>query len=115
RLRYASAGHPPPLLMSSDGATLLTTRPAPPVGTNVRTAITTHQYFLSRGDTVVMYTDGLVERREDGIDAGVRRLTDAAGPLHDASAADVADTLLHALVADDTRDDVALLVLRFHG
>jgi GAF domain-containing protein len=113
RLRYASAGHPPPLLMSDGRATLLTTHPAPPVGTGVHTAITTHQFFLSRGDTIVMYTDGLVERREVGIDAGLQRLATAAAPLHDASASDIADALLHAMVADEISDDVAILVLRF--
>jgi serine phosphatase RsbU (regulator of sigma subunit) len=81
----------------------------------VHTAITTHQYFLSRGDTIVIYTDGLVERRDAGIDVGLDRLGRAAAPLHEASADDVADALLHAMVADDTRDDVALLVIRFRG
>ena len=70
---------------------------------------------LSRGDTVVLFTDGLIERRGRSLDDGVAALLAAAADLAGREAGTVADRLLHELVAEGTDDDVALLAIHFRG
>ena len=108
-LRFASAGHLPPLVVRVDGsATLLESRHGVPVGVRLdpRPATTA---TLSPGDTVLLYTDGLVERRDEDIDEGLDRLRASAGTLVGSSLRDS----LQALVADvrDPRRDDDLTVL----
>ena len=115
RLRYSSAGHLPPLLLNASGATVLTTRPAPPVGMRSSVPARQHEEFLARGDALVLYTDGLIERRGQTLDEGLEAIRRAAGELVGASADDIADGLLHALVGEDADDDIALLAIKFRG
>jgi len=73
-----NAGHYPPLLVSSDGTThFAQTTPEPPIGTRDVTR-TSSIWMLNHGDTVLLYTDGLVERRDEVIDVGLDRLLVAA-------------------------------------
>ena len=107
------AGHLPPLLIEPDGhARLLEQRHGLPVG--VRTG---HDYQAFRhpfptGSRLVLYTDGLIERRGESIDAGFRRLTAAAQAAARRSDSSLADTVYRALL-DETplEDDVALLAI----
>jgi serine phosphatase RsbU (regulator of sigma subunit) len=65
------------------------------------------------GDTLVLYTDGLVERRGEDIDTGLRRLTDALARHTRLAPERLADMLLARLgVSSGGRDDVALVVVR---
>ncbi|MBL3671813.1 SpoIIE family protein phosphatase, partial [Streptomyces sp. M2CJ-2] len=65
------------------------------------------------GDTLVLYTDGLTERRGEDIDAGLHRLADALARHARLSPDRLADALLARLgVADGGRDDVALVTVR---
>ncbi|MBI0383956.1 SpoIIE family protein phosphatase, partial [Streptomyces albiflaviniger] len=58
-------------------------------------------------------TDGLIERRDEDIDVGLRRLTDTLGRHTSLSPDQLADTLLTSLgVAEGGRDDIALIVVR---
>ena len=57
-----------------------------------------------------MYTDGLVERREESLDRGLERLAEVASRVRAGSLAEISDALLE-LVADDRHDDVALLTI----
>ncbi|MCZ2860455.1 SpoIIE family protein phosphatase [Blastococcus sp. VKM Ac-2987] len=111
-LRWSNAGHPPPLLVGPDGTVELLERPHDVLlGVLPDARRSEHTLPLPPGATVVLYTDGLVERRGSTLDEGLHRLAAAAGDLPDLPVEAVADTLL-ARVAPDFSDDVALVVLR---
>ncbi|MGY3206172.1 PP2C family protein-serine/threonine phosphatase [Streptomyces sp. TE5632] len=114
-ITYTSAGHPPPVLSRTDGTVVLLDQATePPLGVLVSQnprAQATVPY--TPGDTLVLYTDGLTERRGEDIDAGLHRLTDALVRHARLSPDRLADALLTRLgVADGGRDDVALVVIR---
>lgn len=108
RLRWALAGHPPPVLARAAGTIDLgTTPPGPPLATLPGTRYATGSTTLEPGDLVVLYTDGLVERRDEVIDDGLTRLV---GQVRDRPSGtnDEVATYLAELVADPT-DDIAIL------
>ena len=110
-LQLTSAGHPPPLVVEPDGtARFLTLRPVAPLGIEPGTARETIE-TLQPGSTVVLYTDGLIERRGATIDEGLDDLLQAASGSND-DVESLCDRLVHSLGADGSSDDVALLVLR---
>ncbi|MFF2367415.1 PP2C family protein-serine/threonine phosphatase [Streptomyces sp. NPDC058122] len=109
----AGAGHLPPVVFAGDGSGELLPLPVgPPLGTGVGG----YQQVvrrLSPDDTLVMFTDGLVERRDEDIDASLERLAALRLP----PGADVDALLDEVLVALDARhaeDDVAVLAARIH-
>jgi anti-sigma regulatory factor (Ser/Thr protein kinase) len=112
--RWSNAGHPPPLLLRAGAATFLTESSGVLLGVTAGAGMTEATTGLRDGDFLVLYTDGLVERRNESLQAGLDRLAAAAAR----SGADDADVLcehlLEALVpASATRDDdVAILVAR---
>jgi anti-sigma regulatory factor (Ser/Thr protein kinase)/putative methionine-R-sulfoxide reductase with GAF domain len=111
-LRIASAGHPPPVLVSAAGeASLIEIAAAPPLGT---LPYPTHQEVeisLGPGETILMYTDGLIERRGESLIAGLERLRATAGVV--ASAEELCQRVIDALVpALGSPDDVAVVALR---
>ncbi|GGX59191.1 PP2C family protein-serine/threonine phosphatase [Streptomyces minutiscleroticus] len=112
---YTSAGHLPPLLSRTDGSVELLDRATdPPLGV-LSTQVPRPQATVSYapGDTLVLYTDGLVERRGEDIDAGLQRLMDALAHHTSLAPDPLADTLLARLgVADGGRDDIALVIVR---
>ena len=69
---------------------------------------------LDRGATVLLYTDGLVERRDADLDAGLVRLRDALVELADLPLEELLDELLERLVHGRPEDDVALVAVRLH-
>ncbi len=107
---YASAGHLPALVRNADGATAWLEEPAdPPLG--VGTSFRRRRADLEPGATLVLYTDGLVERRTESISRGLERLRQAChdGPATpDALCADLSDVMLRDAVVDD---DVAIVVV----
>ncbi|MFW3168890.1 PP2C family protein-serine/threonine phosphatase [Geodermatophilus sp. CPCC 206100] len=112
-LRWSSAGHPPPLLLRERGGVEVLERPAERLlGTGVPTGRSDHLLDLRRGDTVVLYTDGLLEHQRTGIDEGLRRLSAVLAGLAGRSAAEVCDEVLDRVVTGPADDDVALLVVR---
>jgi serine phosphatase RsbU (regulator of sigma subunit) len=113
RLRWSSAGHPPPLLLREHGGVEVLERPAERLlGTGVPAGRSDHVLDLRPGDTVVLYTDGLLEHQRTGIDEGLRRLSLALAGLAGRSAADICDEVLDRVVTGPADDDVALLVVR---
>jgi sigma-B regulation protein RsbU (phosphoserine phosphatase) len=112
-LSWSSAGHLPPLLMRT-GATvqLLDTAPERLLGTEVVCTRTDHEVALCAGDTIVLYTDGLIEHGRTGIDEGIALLTDALSELADLPLEKLCDQLLDRIVPGRADDDIALLALR---
>ncbi len=112
-LRWSSAGHPPPLLLRQHGGVELLERPAERLlGTGIPTRRSDHLVDLEPGDTVVLYTDGLIEHQRTGIDEGLRRLSAVLAGLAGRSASEICDEVLHRLITGPADDDVALLVVR---
>jgi anti-sigma regulatory factor (Ser/Thr protein kinase) len=112
-IEYASAGHPPPLVVAPGGDAhyLLGGRGAP-LGALERAPYETATAPLGPGSALVFYTDGLIEQRGEHPDKGLGRLRDAAldGPEDLGALCDhVIDTVLPSY---ETDDDVTLLVLR---
>ncbi|MER7986031.1 SpoIIE family protein phosphatase [Streptomyces noursei] len=112
---YSSAGHPPPVLVGAGGACrLLDQATDPPLGARPEHVPRPQAgTAYHSGDTLVLYTDGLIERRDEDIDAGLGRLTAALADLSQLSPQRLADALLARLgVSGGARDDVALVVVR---
>jgi PAS domain S-box-containing protein len=120
RLRFTNAGHPPPLLVPPDGEPrFLDGDPAPPMGVLETPRYVQRTLMVEPGSTLLLYTDGLVERTTEVLDVGLERLREAAlaGPDVEALCARVAAALadpgaqaddvtmiaLHALAALDER------------
>jgi serine phosphatase RsbU (regulator of sigma subunit) len=112
-LSSANAGHPPPLVVSSDGrAGFLAGKPGLPFGVADEAEYTEARGRLEPGAMLLLYTDGLVEKRGESIDAGLERLRAAAeGAPADADA--LCDRVLQALGAEGRGDDVAVLAVRY--
>ncbi|WP_212823869.1 PP2C family protein-serine/threonine phosphatase [Polymorphospora rubra] len=111
-LRWSNAGHPPPVLIRPDGvATLLWTPTDTMLGVQPDAVRRDHAATLEPGSTVVLYTDGLIDRRGVLIDDGLADLTRALTDRQSLSAEQVCDHLL-ARYADQSDDDIALVVLR---
>jgi len=109
-LRVASAGHPPPLLITDGRAEFLPVRPtrmlgAPPAPAEEWTGV------VPPGATLVLFTDGLVESRWSDIDAGLARLLTAATRLPTTDPDELCDRLLGDLADTHRADDIALLAL----
>jgi serine phosphatase RsbU (regulator of sigma subunit) len=109
----ASAGHLPPLLVSPDGGReFLDVAPAPPLGIGAG-PIQTRVFKIKDGSLLVLYTDGLVERRASDIDEGLTRLRDTFGPgSTDRPLEELCKATLAGVYADHQRDDIAVLVAR---
>jgi PAS domain S-box-containing protein len=114
-LRFACAGHLPPLIVAVDSepwfawegrSTLLGVAGA------VAAEVPEAAVILPANSTVALYTDGLVERRGEPIDAGLRRLAGIAHELLGGDAASAASRVARALQIADSQDDVCLLVAR---
>ena len=113
RVRYACAGHPPPLVVSPDGSTrFLWDGRSAPLGSMLGDARGEAVAQLDDGETLVLYTDGLVERRSASIDAGLERLA-AAARLHALGAPELADSLCDQLLEGPAQDD-DVCVLTIH-
>ncbi|QGQ19297.1 SpoIIE family protein phosphatase [Cellulomonas sp. JZ18] len=112
RLRWSNAGHLPPLLLHPDGRAELLTRPADLLlGLRAHVERHDHTALLHPGSTVVLYTDGLVERRGERLTVGVERLREAAERLAHLPLEELCDRLI-ADLASGSEDDVALLAVR---
>ncbi|MGC5342998.1 PP2C family protein-serine/threonine phosphatase [Streptomyces sp. DT171] len=110
--RWANAGHPPPLLIHPDGTTgLLEHEPDVALGVDLGVPRTDRLDVLPSGSTLLLYTDGLVERPGEDIGRGFVRLRQQAGPLAGEPLEVFFDEILARMLSEH-RDDVALLALR---
>jgi phosphoserine phosphatase RsbU/P len=112
-MRWASAGHLPPLVISPTGVRLLANPAGMMLGASAGTGFADSLAPLSQEDLLLLYTDGLIERRDRDLDAGFAALLDAAADLVRQPAETVCDVLLDRLLpARGHEDDVCLLALR---
>ncbi|NEK93664.1 SpoIIE family protein phosphatase [Modestobacter muralis] len=114
RMRWTNAGHLPPLVIHPDGSL------DPPVhwhgelllGVDPGAPRTESVVTLQPGSTVLLYTDGLIERRDGDLDEGMDRLREAATELAGTALDELCDQLIARLVDGQPEDDVALVAIR---
>jgi serine/threonine-protein kinase RsbW len=113
-LRYACAGHPPPVLLPARGEPrLLWDGRSTPLGAFVHPQERSEAVVqLGPGDRLLLYTDGLVERRDRSLDDGLALLGTAAASVAGQPLGEAVRTLTTSLLADERgRDDVCVLLL----
>jgi PAS domain S-box-containing protein len=113
QVRYSSAGHPPAVLMGSDGVARHLDRalslPLAVVDGLTRPEETIE---MAAGSTLLLYTDGLVERRGEVIDEGIERAVAALAEGRELAPAELVEHLAQRLLDDEHDDDVAFLTYR---
>jgi PAS domain S-box-containing protein len=116
RMRWSNAGHPPPMTLTPSGEVRVLTAVEADLllGLDPSSAREESHVVLDRGATVLLYTDGLVERRGQSLDEGLERLRTALAELADLSLDELCDQLLARLLPSSSEDDVALVAVRLH-
>ena len=116
-LTFATAGHPPPLLCLPDGEIRRLDSANSPIIGVPRTRKVADTAPFPTGSRLVMYTDGLVERRDRPVDEGIDAAIDCIRTIADgATGVDIVDDLIGGLVGDHVaEDDIALLVIQHTG
>jgi len=116
-LRYTCAGHPPPVVAPPGGEpyVLWDGRSIPLDCIAVVHSREEGVATLEPGAVLVLYTDGLVERRTGTLTGGIERLLRALPGHRDEPAARIASALLHELRDPEHADDVCVLAARFRG
>jgi len=110
RFEISSAGHPPPVLAADAAATrLIELTPGPPLGALSDASYGSYEFDMPVGATVLFYTDGLVERRDESIDQGLARLVDAV--TNDLPGVVCRDVMHRLIGGAPANDDVALLAM----
>ncbi|WP_370965167.1 SpoIIE family protein phosphatase [Amycolatopsis sp. cg9] len=113
-LTYSSAGHPPATLVHRDGSSeFLDAGASVPLAVRVEADRPEATAVVPVGSLLMLYTDGLVERRRESLDDGITRATEVAHDVREADLTDLAAALMGRLRPDDGyEDDVALLLYR---
>jgi len=115
RLLVGNAGHPPPSVLRADGSVeQLPFTDGPPLGVTV-VERTGQSVPFGVGDTLLAFTDGLIERRDEDIDTGLTRLRRAVPALAQDSLEDGVTSVVLAVRDDTYDDDMAALALRRSG
>jgi serine phosphatase RsbU (regulator of sigma subunit) len=114
RLRWANAGHPPPILIGADGVVRLLGGDSWDLllGVDAGSARSEPVISVEAGATLFLYTDGLVERRDQVIDEGISRLVALLGQLASRPLDELCDAVIEGMLPDTPRDDVALVAVR---
>ena len=104
-MRWTNAGHPPPILLLPDGTSELLSEHDPLFGFALPVA---------PGSTLFLYTDGLVERRDQDIDTGIEALLAVLDEAREQPPEEIVDVVMGRLGADSA-DDVVAFAIRFPG
>ncbi|MCU1489961.1 MAG: SpoIIE family protein phosphatase [Acidimicrobiaceae bacterium] len=110
-LRVASAGHLPPVLAEPGRpARFVEFEPGTPLGTMPDEWRRAVDVDLEPGSTLLLYTDGLIERRDESIDEGMSRLLTAVAPTEPEA---VCREVMHSLIGNYApRDDIAIVAVK---
>jgi len=112
-VRWARAGHPPPLLVTDGSATFLEDGGGAVLGAPGRRPYAEGSATIKPGTTLLLYTDGLVERRGEALDTGLRRVAEAAARLGGAEPRRLTRALLTEVLDESALpDDVAVIAAR---
>ncbi|MDQ1511512.1 MAG: hypothetical protein QOG50_3356, partial [Actinomycetota bacterium] len=114
RVRVANAGHPAPLLIGPTGAEFIQTNIGVPVGVGGEPTYAEVTFTFPRGSTLLLYTDGAIERRREPLDAGLQRLKDVSSRAQ-GSLEEVLDAIVSGVLADGAEDDTAMLGVRWRS
>ncbi len=116
RMVWSNAGHLPPVVVHADGriAVLADRRSNLLLGVDPSTTRTERSVVLGRGSTILLFTDGLVERRASNLDDDMARLQEAVADLAGATLDELCDGLVGRLVDGRNDDDIALVAVRLH-
>jgi len=113
RLRFTNAGHPPALVVGNGHTGFLSGGLSAPVGATAYASFTEASLTLDSGSTLLLYTDGLVERRGTSIQDGLDRLSHEATAHVAAEVDDLCDHLLSSLMErQQVADDIAIVAMR---
>lgn len=112
----SNAGHLPPLVLGPDSDVQVLDAARADLLLGVDADVLRHEQVLTvpDGSTVLLYTDGLVERRDQLFDEGVAQLREELAALGNAPMGQVADQLLARMLPQRVEDDVALIAVRLH-
>ncbi len=112
KMRFASAGHPPPAICGIDREPrMVEMSPGPPLGALEHTIYTEEELALEEGELFLLYTDGLIEARGEAIDIGFGRLLESMRGA--GTPEQVCRNVLMQLVSRATAaDDVAFVTLQ---
>lgn len=111
-LCWASAGHPAPVVVDAAGARVLTGGIGPALGAADSFLAPQQTTSLPPGASVVLYTDGLVERRDEVLDEGLDRLVTAVSAASRLAPGPLVEQIVEQVLKDGQADDVALVVAR---
>lgn len=114
RLTWSNAGHPPPVLIPAVGSPeLMEERHGPLIGVG-HPGRKLGSASLAPGDLILLYTDGLVENREEALDVGLSRLLDAVSqsPAPEGPGAVADHALASSLSGITRRDDLCILAIQ---
>jgi anti-sigma regulatory factor (Ser/Thr protein kinase) len=111
RMRYALAGHPPPMMVRTGGEVESLAGSGLMLGIENRAVFETHEVMLDEGSAIVLFTDGLVEMSRDYL-AGREELRQAIEAEYRDASQNIAQAIVKRVVAGrSARDDIALLFL----
>lgn len=111
-LRFVNAGHPPPLVALPGGADpVLLEGAGPPLGVLDTWRYEERSFDLPYDAVTILYTDGLVERRGESLEAGLRRLRESAAAASE-DVTTLCGRLFEAMQARDADDDVTCVAVR---
>jgi phosphoserine phosphatase RsbU/P len=103
------AGHVPPVLIDAAGARILSAPIDLPLGSGVRRQRHNVEVKLPKGSAMLLYTDGLIERRYESLDDRIAALLACLNP---GTAEELCNRAAHGMLQDAATDDVAILAVR---
>jgi serine phosphatase RsbU (regulator of sigma subunit) len=114
-LVVANAGHPPPLLLAPHGVELLSDAVGVPVGVSDRPTYEPTVIRVHPGSTLLAFTDGLIERRNESVDTGLNRLATYVWEHRSLELDDLIRKVVEESAPGGTNDDTAILGIQWQN